>query len=77
MLLRIPGIGYRTVRRLIAIRRHHRLSMADLAKLRVRLTEARPFVIAADSRPSASLLDSPTLRERFVQPVQLPLLVVA
>ena len=77
MLLRIPGIGYRTVRRLIAIRRHHRLSMADLAKLRVRLTEARPFLIAADSRPPASLLDSPTLRERFVQPVQLPLLVVA
>jgi putative DNA modification/repair radical SAM protein len=77
VLLRIPGVGYRTVDRLIKIRRHHRLAIADLVKLRVRLSEARPFIITADSKPSLSLLDSPTLRDRFVQPVQLPLLVVA
>ena len=77
LLLRVPGIGYRTVTRLLAIRRHHRIATVDLMKLRVRLSEARPFIITADSRPSAALLDGPTLRDRFVQPVQLPLMVVA
>jgi predicted DNA-binding helix-hairpin-helix protein len=52
-LLRIPGIGYRTVDRLLRIRRHHRIATADLVRLRVRWSEARHFVIAADSRPSA------------------------
>jgi predicted DNA-binding helix-hairpin-helix protein len=50
-LLRVPGIGYRTVARLLAIRRHHRITFADLARLRVRLIEARHFVVTADSRP--------------------------
>ncbi len=77
LLLRIPGIGYCTVARLIAIRRHHKLTIRDVAKLRIRLTEARPFIVTADSSASTSLLDSATLRERFVQPVRLPLLVVA
>ncbi len=52
MLLRIPGIGYRTVDRLLRIRRHHTISIADLTKLRVRMSEARHFVVTADSRPA-------------------------
>ena len=52
-LLRIPGIGYRTVERLLRIRRHHKITTADLLKLRVRMSEARHFVITADSRPAA------------------------
>jgi putative DNA modification/repair radical SAM protein len=51
-LLRIPGIGYRTVERLLRIRRHHRIALADLSKLRVRMSEARYFVVTADSRPT-------------------------
>jgi predicted DNA-binding helix-hairpin-helix protein len=51
-LLRVPGIGYRTVERLLRIRSHHRISSADLVRLRVRMTEARHFVITADSRPA-------------------------
>ena len=51
-LLRVPGIGYRTVERLMRIRRHHRITTADLVRLRVRMTEARHFVITADSRPT-------------------------
>ena len=53
LLLRVPGIGYRTVTRLLRIRRHHRIEMRDLAKLRVRMTETRHFVVTADSRPPA------------------------
>jgi len=54
-LLRIPGIGVRTVNRLLRIRRHHRVTLADLAALRVRMVEARHFVITADSRPVRAL----------------------
>ena len=50
-LLRIPGIGYRTVERLLRIRKHHRVATDDLTRLRVRMSEARHFVITSDSRP--------------------------
>ena len=52
-LLRVPGIGYRTVERLIRMRRHHTIAMSDLVKLRVRMSEARHFVVTSDSRPVA------------------------
>ena len=51
-LLRIPGIGYRKVERLLRTRRQHRIAHADLSRLRVRMREARYFVITADSRPA-------------------------
>jgi putative DNA modification/repair radical SAM protein len=51
-LLRIPGVGYRTVDRLLRIRRHHQVTIGDLLKLRVRMSEARHFVVTADSRPA-------------------------
>jgi putative DNA modification/repair radical SAM protein len=63
-LLRIPGIGYRTVDRLLRIRRRQRLRFGDLQRLRVRLQEARHFMVTADSRP---LPAGPSL---LVQPVQ-------
>ena len=50
-LLRVPGIGYRTVDRLLRSRRYHRIAAADLIRLRVRMTEACHFVITADSKP--------------------------
>ena len=53
LLLRVPGIGYRTVDKLLRIRRHHRVRFADLVALRVRLAEARHFVITEDSQPIA------------------------
>ncbi len=50
-LLRIPGIGYRTVARILSIRRYHRLQIADLQKLRIFLKRAKDFLIAADHNP--------------------------
>jgi putative DNA modification/repair radical SAM protein len=52
-LLRVPGIGYRTVERLLRMRRLHAIRHADLVRLRVRMTEARHFVVTGDSRPGA------------------------
>jgi predicted DNA-binding helix-hairpin-helix protein len=53
MLLRVPGVGVRNVRRILAARRHQRLRYADLQRLRCNLDKARDFVIAADWKPRA------------------------
>ena len=68
LLLRVPGIGYRTVERLLGIRRRHRVRYDDLRPLRVRLTEARHFIITADSRPlpGASDLLAPAVQQELV-----------
>jgi predicted DNA-binding helix-hairpin-helix protein len=52
-LLRIPGLGQRTVDRIIAARRHRTLRLDDLARLSGAIRRAWPFVIAADHRPRA------------------------
>jgi putative DNA modification/repair radical SAM protein len=67
LLLRVPGVGYHMVNRLIRVRRHHRLELRDLQKLRVRLTEARYFIVTADARPT-------TPAAAMIEPVQQRLL---
>jgi putative DNA modification/repair radical SAM protein len=51
LLLRVPGLGVRTVDRLIQVRRWRRVTIADLARLRVSLKKVLPFVVAADHKP--------------------------
>ena len=63
-LLRIPGLGVKSADRLISARRHRRLRMADLARLRLSVAKLAPFVVAADHTPGA-LLDSATLLARM------------
>jgi putative DNA modification/repair radical SAM protein len=76
-LLRVPGLGVRTVDRLLRIRRWHQVTLADLARMRVPLNRARPFIITADHRPTL-LLDSPQLAERVrPPPTQLSLFATA
>ncbi|HYH00424.1 MAG TPA: putative DNA modification/repair radical SAM protein [Terriglobales bacterium] len=72
-LLRVPGLGYRNANRILSIRRYHRLTLADLAKLRVALTRLKPFVITADFNPDALQLDRADLPQRIVQPQQMGL----
>ncbi|MDQ2833615.1 MAG: putative DNA modification/repair radical SAM protein [Acidobacteriota bacterium] len=54
-LLRIPGIGYRSVDRILKIRKYHRLLLEDLRKLHVRVKNALPYVVAANHLPSLPL----------------------
>ena len=61
MLLRVPGLGVRAVDQLIVSRRHRRLRLDDLAKLTVSVAKVRPFVVAADWRPTL-LTDRADLR---------------
>ncbi len=55
MLLRVPGLGVKTVDRLLAARRVRRLRAADLARLHVPLKKVLPFVELADHRPGREL----------------------
>jgi len=71
-LLRIPGMGVRTVDRIISARRFARLRLADLLRLRLQMKKLLPFIVTADHHPQNSL-DSEQLRARFVAPVQLAL----
>ena len=74
MLLRVPGLGVRNADRIIKIRRHTRIRLTDLVRLRVSISKIQPFVITADHNPSTLLLDSDKLRARFLpKPVQLEL----
>jgi predicted DNA-binding helix-hairpin-helix protein len=51
-LLRVPGLGVKTVERIIASRRVRALRYDDLARLKVSLRKVAPFVILPDHRPT-------------------------
>ena len=53
-LLRVPGIGYRNVERILSIRRYHQLVLDDLRKLNVRVKQTLPYLITPDHIPSAA-----------------------
>ena len=66
LLLRIPGVGARSVDRMLAARRWHKLRLADLLRLKVAMTRALPFILAADHNPVARTLDVADLRTRLL-----------
>lgn len=63
-LLRIPGLGVRNVKRILAMRRIHRIRLDDLVRLRVNVKRAMPFVTTVDHNPHVLSLDSLDLRAR-------------
>jgi len=54
LLLRVPGIGVRNVKRILATRTQRKLRYVDLVKLRCDIEKAKAFVITVDWRPSGS-----------------------
>ena len=68
-LLRVPGLGVKSVDKLIRARRYARLRMEDLARLRLPMAKVAPFVVAADHQPGG-LLDSARLQQRLVPKAQ-------
>ena len=64
-LLRVPGMGVKSVDKLLQARRHRRLRMDDLARLRMPMDKVAPFVTALDYQPGG-LLDSARLAQRLV-----------
>ena len=63
-LLRVPGLGTRAVSRILAARRHRRLRLDDVARLTVSVKKLKPFLIAADWRPTG-LIDRADLAARL------------
>jgi putative DNA modification/repair radical SAM protein len=67
-LLRVPGLGVRSVMRILRIRRFHAVTLQDLVKLRVSLTKCRPFVLTAEHNPDALRIDRDDLAQRVAAP---------
>lgn len=71
-LLRVPGLGTRSVDKIIASRRSGRLRLDDVARLTKGIGRARDFLVTADWTPKT--LDDARLKSRLVkQPAQMAL----
>jgi predicted DNA-binding helix-hairpin-helix protein len=64
VMLRVPGLGVRNVDRILVMRKQRAIRLVDLARLRVAMKRATPFVITADHNPDALLIDRLDLRKR-------------
>ena len=71
-LLRVPGLGAKTVDRILAARRHGALGLDDIRRMHGRVKAALPFMVTRDHRPSRAL-DDVALRQRYVKPKQIEL----
>ncbi|MBL6426394.1 MAG: putative DNA modification/repair radical SAM protein [Maritimibacter sp.] len=65
-LLRVPGLGTKTVKRILSARRHRTLRYDDLVRMGANLKNARPFLTTLDWRPRN--LDTADLKARFAPP---------
>jgi putative DNA modification/repair radical SAM protein len=75
MLLRVPGLGVKSVDRMISVRRYRTLRLEDVARLCRGIDKVRPFITALDWTPGG-LTDAIDLRARLApepKPVQLSL----
>ncbi len=70
-MLRVPGLGVRSVDRMIEVRRYKALVLEDVRRLTRGIEKLKPFVVTADWTPGG-LTDKADLRER-VAPAQLDL----
>ncbi|MEO6566969.1 MAG: putative DNA modification/repair radical SAM protein, partial [Casimicrobiaceae bacterium] len=73
-LLRVPGIGVRNVKRILAARRHRTLRYADLVKLRCDVNKAKAFVTALDWKPDTVAAAAASRRAKQPMIQQLSLL---
>jgi putative DNA modification/repair radical SAM protein len=65
MLLRVPGIGTKTVGHLLRIRRWQKIKLQDLVSLRAGIKKAMPFITCADYHPGLKDLSSSVLRSEL------------
>jgi putative DNA modification/repair radical SAM protein len=73
MLLRVPGLGTKAVGSILAARKWRSLRLDDIARLTVSIAKLRPFIVAADWRPTA-LIDRADLQRRIApKPKQMEL----
>ena len=73
LLLRVPGLGVKTVDRLLIARRVRRLGSTDLSRLHVPMRKVMPFVVLADHRPARALDGDRLVAQLRPAPVQASL----
>jgi predicted DNA-binding helix-hairpin-helix protein len=69
MLLRVPGLGVRSVDRIISSRRLTRLRLSDVARIAGSIDKVRPFITASDWSPGGQI-DDVKLRQHLTPPPQ-------
>lgn len=67
MILRVPGIGVKSAKRIVQARRFRMITLAQLAKMGVALNRARYFIALPEPNRYAALIDSPALRGILLQ----------
>jgi predicted DNA-binding helix-hairpin-helix protein len=67
-LLKVPGIGVKTVKQLLRIRRWQKIKLQDLISLRAGVKKAMPFIVCADHHPGTRDFSSGDLRGRLAAP---------
>jgi putative DNA modification/repair radical SAM protein len=65
LLLRVPGLGTKSVERILKVRRWHKLRLDDLPRLRVSVKKVLPFVIVADYNSANLAIDRDDLTRHF------------
>ncbi|MES1930775.1 elongator protein 3/MiaB/NifB [Salinisphaera dokdonensis CL-ES53] len=67
-LLRVPGLGVKSVNKLVKIRRWQKIRLEDLVALKAGIKKAMPFIVCANHHPGLQEIPSALLRSRFAPP---------
>lgn len=68
LLLRVPGLGTKSVERILRLRRWHQLRTEDLPRLHISVKKALPFVVVADHNARALTIDADKLKTQLTPP---------
>jgi len=64
-LLRVPGLGVKSVNKLLKIRRWQKIRLEDLVALKAGVKKAMPFIVCGNHHPGLSEIGSAALRAKF------------
>lgn len=67
MLLRVPGVGVRSVRRIMMARRHHSLTYEDLKKLGIVLKRAKYFITCGGKYNGDTMFREDFIRAKLIE----------
>ncbi|MDQ6810012.1 MAG: putative DNA modification/repair radical SAM protein [Verrucomicrobiota bacterium] len=70
LLLRVPGLGTKSVERILKVRRWHKLRFDDLTRLHLPVRKLMPFILVADYVTKELSSDPAEVRRRFAPPDQ-------
>jgi predicted DNA-binding helix-hairpin-helix protein len=69
-VLRVPGLGAKTVQKLMQMRRWQKIRLEDLVALRVNVKKAMPFIVCANHHPSLAEVGTERLLAHHAAPAR-------